>query len=1491
MGNFFKSDSIFQNYFSNNPSKNFLNHIIFVIGSCLTVNAAEAQVIAGWNFWGDNIVLTKTASVFDPNLVSPVDLTRGPDAPASVGGDSYRTQSFRNDGISINNTDYFQIELSAKSGFQISLSTIDANFTGTATFAASPGVSNQFAYSLDGINFTLIGSPSIIIGQPKALSQIKLSGISALQNVPSGITVTIRYYASGQTSTGGWGFYSASPTSNGFQIGGSVTAVTGAETYFQSRQNGDWSSPSTWQSSPDNISWNAATKPPTKDVENILVKAGHTVKVSTPVSFDQTTVAGILELQNGGILNINDGEGDDLLISENGILKILTTANYTTSLNQSTDANINISKGGKITIGNGISSMGKGYETFATSTVNKWNDGSVFEFNDNNVFVIAALTYFPNALENEIPVFRISKVNGVIPASNDFFLNGLLELDTDITFTGAGHKTFRNGIRGTVTLTQLNAGKIKLTGSEVILTGAPLKLILAAVIDLSPQITNIPATATVIVEGKNVANPGNLIINGILDVTTISISNSGSIIVNGRYKTADPGGFSGTSSSITPAAANITLNPSSTIELYANGPQNLNTRTDFKNLVFSGSGTKTPKGPFKPFGTITIQDNAVFDCSGNINGTNIGDDNTNLTMKDNSRLIVSAVGTNPPIGGIYDLQGGVIEFSCSGATSQAIRNQTYQNIEVTGTNVNNSNGNIILKSGGTFTVKNGAIFTINDNTIAGPVGIQTVTVESGGTFKCGNTKGFHGFTITFPNSNSSVNADIENIILQPNSTVEYSRASPPLSSGDQPITNANNLIYQNLILSGTGNKTAPIDNLFIQGNFSKKGTSTFLHNNGTVIFNGNTAQTYTSAAPQVIFNILKNENTNGLNINDSLSVYKELFLADNSKINLNADITLLSNKYQTASVSWLPVNAVINYFTGLFIIERYINTNTNGGHGKSWQLVSTPAFGETVYNTWQEKGNKNISGYGTWITDAAGIGKGFDDVSFSPSMKYFDAVSSNWIGIISTHTNLEKEKGYMIFVRGDRNSSTLNSPPTPTILRTKGKLYSPQHLPPTSVVAAGKFQSVGNPYASAIDFSKIIRSAQIENSFRVWDPEYYGSHGFGGYQTISPVVGYKAVPGGSSIYNSTSDYRNIQSGQAFFVSNFSTNEGSVNFSEDCKIRDAHRLVNRESSSASETRSILFAKLIAENNVVVDGNAVAFDKSFSDKIDADDAVKISNSNENFGIGRNEKKLIVEARSEIKGTDTIFYNIENLSKKSYRLLFIAEKMQKGFEAYLLDQYLKTETPVNLKDTSAIDFLITSDAGSFIPNRFLLIFKPLLIPLEISLQGFQKNAKVFLEWKINNETEIKEYLAEHSIDGINFALLEIISASNYTGIYNQVDKQPANGDNYYRIRVNKIDGNVEYSDIVKVSMPEFCSEIKVFPNPIRGENINLLLTSQPAGNYQLRLINSSGQLMVSKEINFSGGNDFQTLPLKRNIAHGIYHLEIKKPDGTMQRLKVIY
>jgi hypothetical protein len=140
---------------------------------------------------------------------------------------------------------YMSVAIAADSGKSLSLSSINASFRGGAI---SSELLSQFAYSTDGVTFTAIGSPTTFAGASgtRFYSDIDLSGIAALQNLPSGTTVTLRYYASGKsnvtTSTAGqkaWGFFSDFVENNtrALIIGGTVVPVAptaGAQTFCAS---------------------------------------------------------------------------------------------------------------------------------------------------------------------------------------------------------------------------------------------------------------------------------------------------------------------------------------------------------------------------------------------------------------------------------------------------------------------------------------------------------------------------------------------------------------------------------------------------------------------------------------------------------------------------------------------------------------------------------------------------------------------------------------------------------------------------------------------------------------------------------------------------------------------------------------------------------------------------------------------------------------------------------------------------------------------------------------------------------------------------------------------------------------------------------------------------------------------------------------------------------------------------------------------------------
>ncbi len=73
--------------------------------------------------------------------------------------------------------------------------------------------------------------------------------------------------------------------------------------------------------------------------------------------------------------------------------------------------------------------------------------------------------------------------------------------------------------------------------------------------------------------------------------------------------------------------------------------------------------------------------------------------------------------------------------------------------------------------------------------------------------------------------------------------------------------------------------------------------------------------------------------------------------------------------------------------------------------------------------------------------------------------------------------------------------------------------------------------------------------------------------------------------------------------------------------------------------------------------------------------------------------------------------------------------------------------------------------------------------------------------------------------------------------------------------------------------------------------GGVINLQLNNLPSGNYKTRLLNSFGQVVLIKIITHAVGNAIEKIALSKQIAKGIYNLEIINPDNGRTKISVVY
>ena len=406
-------------------------------------------------------------------------------------------------------------------------------------------------------------------------------------------------------------------------------------------------------------------------------------------------------------------------------------------------------------------------------------------------------------------------------------------------------------------------------------------------------------------------------------------------------------------------------------------------------------------------------------------------------------------------------------------------------------------------------------------------------------------------------------------------------------------------------------------------------------------------------------------------------------------------------------------------------------------------------------------------------------------------------------------------------IRGSRADTTYNATASATILRTRGKIFDPIGNPaPSITVTPNGYTSIGNPYASAIDFTQFSLSGpgvpDVDNTFWVWDPLLGGAYGYGAYQMISANNGdFFPTPGGTLNYTSGVRCTQIQSGQAFLMHSTLPGSGrTFNFSENNKVIGSSNTFRPVANQNNQYLRISLQSNAATNNRMIDGAVVAFNSRYSNSVDYNDALKMPNTNENLSINKNGTNLSLEARKNVLKGDTIFLSVTNLRRQDYQFAFAPDNFSRsGVNAKLVDKFLNTIQDLSNSDSTKILFSVTTEAGSYASDRFYIV-----------LHGRLNNNLPVVISDPRAETEKK---------------VRALSSENNNA-----------------------------------------SRIYIAPNPVTNKTINLFLENYILGYYKVTISDASGKLVLKKEISIKSSLQKNIIHLGEHIPSGSYHLSISSP-----------
>lgn len=687
--------------------------------------------------------------------------------------------------------------------------------------------------------------------------------------------------------------------------------------------------------------------------------------------------------------------------------------------------------------------------------------------------------------------------------------------------------------------------------------------------------------------------------------------------------------------------------------------------------------------------------------------------------------------------------------------------------------------------------------------------------------------------------------------------------------------------------------------LNLSGDYTSVGS---IFNFGELVFTGSSLQSFPGDTGTVaaMYKLTAN-NSVGLRLNKSFGITGALTLSNGNIEVDNALITLHSDSATTARVA--PVNGTFSYTgTGNFIVQRYIPAR------RSWRLMAAPikpggGF-HTISEAWQERAtgldyrtpastlssiatDTISSGFATQITGGTAA-NGFDQsANNNSSIKYYSGGA--WLNPSNTNsTSVNSEEGWMLFVRGDRKNfgqiTNQYKTPTKTTFRPRGQLFTG-----TKTITSTGMTVVGNPYASALDFHTAIKTGDVTDQYYMWDPYLGGSFGLGAFVTLTwngtdytrsaPHVG----PGTSLI-----DNRYIPSGAAVMV-DFGSG-GTLTFEESDKATVGKTVAFRPTRSI---RTNLISVEADGNNFLSDAVISLFDEKFNNEVDKDDALKLANFSESFSLRRNGKLLSIEKRKLPVLSDTVFYNWGLMKIRNYQLEFFADSIHTDWVNITLeDNYLKKKVQLDASTISRYDFSLTNDPASYSVNRFDLVldYVPPVLG-EINLFPTQNGIK--LNWKVENEYNVKEYLIERSNGETDFEIigkseaLNNIAGSEY--FWDNTTTTP--GDYTYRIRAISKGVKEVVSNIKAIKFKKPNPDFYVAPNPASGQKVFFQLNQVPLDTYQVQLINTQGQMIFENSILHQTDIASYSISLQNLLPTGMYTLVLTSSKKEKRKVTFLY
>ncbi len=214
--------------------------------------------------------------------------------------------------------------------------------------------------------------------------------------------------------------------------------------------------------------------------------------------------------------------------------------------------------------------------------------------------------------------------------------------------------------------------------------------------------------------------------------------------------------------------------------------------------------------------------------------------------------------------------------------------------------------------------------------------------------------------------------------------------------------------------------------------------------------------------------------------------------------------------------------------------------------------------------------------------------------------------------------------------------------------------------------------------------------------------------------------------------------------------------------------------------------------------------------------------------------------------------------------------------GYLTGVLSQLGKARLVFNNVIASSVTISTNDPQGIVITSPCM----PLVVPIKLKwFKGEIANCKAILNWQSEIELNVRNIEIQVSVDGITYKkIAEVISKGNNSQYAFMADQFT---NSFYRLKINDLDGNYKYSEIL--NLRSNCNKVtyQIFPNPAQ----HLLNIIGVRENDLILVLDMQGRKLLSFNATFNDQNfDIQKL------APGVYNLQVNHAGSINTNLKFV-